>query len=393
MTTTDLAGHRARLRARFAATPSGLSEAELLELLLTYAIPRQDVAPLAEMLLERFGGLDRVLTAPLMQLTATPGLGETSALLLKVVARMHMVVAEQSLARVPDDSQPTLFEIQSEPGPLFSALPEPEEVEMRTYANDEVVNALTFIPQAARFATYADFKEHLRQRLPYNAESTRQRRANYILERFFPGERLDTPLAYYAARCTAEDLKPVLFYHICRAEPLAAAVAEELVWPALPRGYVEREEMREFILRHLPDLASSSQKKVLQSLYYTYSLLEIGISDDTTLRFQIRSSTLPAFLYLLTAEFPQPGIYTFEALEQGPLHRWLLWDRGWMRRQLYNLRDAGIVAKVSEIDTVRQFTLAYAIPDALRYFFEELDRDALVLRDQAANGYGAGGLT
>lgn len=393
MTTTDLAGHRARLRARFAATPSALSEAELLELLLTYAIPRQDVAPLAETLLERFGGLDRVLTAPLMQLTATPGLGETSALLLKVVARMHMVVAGQTLARVPDDSQPALFEIQSEPGPLFSALPEPEEVEMRTYANDEVANALTFVPQAARFAAYADFKEHLRQRLPYNAESTRQRRASYILERFFPGERLDTPLAYYAARCSVEDLKPVLFYHICRAEPLAAAVAEELVWPALPRGYVEREEMREFVLRHLPDIGTSSQKNVLRSLFYTYAQLAVGDADDETLHFRLHQGTLPAFLYLLTAEFPEPGIYTFEALEQGPLHRWLLWDRGWMRRQLYNLRDTGIVSKVSEIDTIRQFTLAYTMPDALRYFFEELDRDALVLRDQAANGYDVGGLS
>jgi hypothetical protein len=38
-------GHRARLRGCFLADPPALSEAELLELLLTYAIPRQTWPP------------------------------------------------------------------------------------------------------------------------------------------------------------------------------------------------------------------------------------------------------------------------------------------------------------------------------------------------------------
>ena len=56
-------GHRARLRQRFLADPAVLSEVEMLELLLTYAIPRRDVAPLAQALVDRFGSADRVLTA------------------------------------------------------------------------------------------------------------------------------------------------------------------------------------------------------------------------------------------------------------------------------------------------------------------------------------------
>jgi len=42
------AGHRDRLRHRFQQAPASLSEKELLELLLTYAIPRRDTAPLAK---------------------------------------------------------------------------------------------------------------------------------------------------------------------------------------------------------------------------------------------------------------------------------------------------------------------------------------------------------
>ena len=45
------AGHRDRLRQRFQSAPASLSEKELLELLLTYAIPRRDTFPLAEELI------------------------------------------------------------------------------------------------------------------------------------------------------------------------------------------------------------------------------------------------------------------------------------------------------------------------------------------------------
>ncbi len=47
-------GHRARLRQRFLADSTALSDAELVELVLTYVIPRQDVAPQAQALLARF---------------------------------------------------------------------------------------------------------------------------------------------------------------------------------------------------------------------------------------------------------------------------------------------------------------------------------------------------
>jgi hypothetical protein len=51
------------------------------------------------------------------------------------------------------------------------------------------------------------------------------------------------------------------------------------------------------------------------------------------------------------------------------MRRWLLWDREWMHKQLYNLRDVGILSKVSQIDTLRQFTLQYDQPTALRHYF------------------------
>ena len=378
-------GHRARLRQRFLADPAALSEVESLELLLTYAIPRQDVAPLAHALIARFGGPERVLGAPIKELLQVPGIGEHTAVLLRLVEWFTHPAPGQPPLPAPAQ-QPVLLEVEPALGPLFATglePAEPDELEMRTYANDEIANALEFIPQAAQFETYEAFKAYLWERLPYNSDSTRRRRASYISERFFPAERLDVPLAYYAAQCASQDdLKPVLFYHVLKAEPLAARVAEELVWPALPTGRIEREDLRRFVLQHLPDAGKASQTKILQALFRTYCLLSVAAENGTTLRFQTHKGTLAGFLYVLTAQLPQPGIYGFETLEQGPLRRWLLWDREWMRQQLYNLRDLGILSKVSEIDTLRQLTLPFDQWTALRHYCEHPQLDRLALREQ-----------
>ena len=59
-------GHRERLRQSYIENgPDGMHEHQLLELLLTYAIPRRDTNPIAHRLLDKsaFGSLWEVLSA------------------------------------------------------------------------------------------------------------------------------------------------------------------------------------------------------------------------------------------------------------------------------------------------------------------------------------------
>ncbi|MFH1147304.1 MAG: DNA repair protein RadC [Pseudomonadota bacterium] len=80
------AGHRSRLRKRYLKNGAeGLHLYEILELLLTYAIPRQDVKPLAKRLLREFRSFRGVLDATTQDLAGIPGLGEQSILLIKLV--------------------------------------------------------------------------------------------------------------------------------------------------------------------------------------------------------------------------------------------------------------------------------------------------------------------
>ena len=79
-------GHRQRMREKFAA--GGLEhflDHETLELLLTYCIARRDTKPLAWALIKRFGSLSAVLDAPKEELCAVPGVGEHSAIFLKLI--------------------------------------------------------------------------------------------------------------------------------------------------------------------------------------------------------------------------------------------------------------------------------------------------------------------
>ncbi len=83
------ADHRKRLRERFQrAGAEGLHDYELLELLLTYAIPRKDVKPAAKEMLKRFGSLAAVLDATQTELETFPELGPTSAVLIRLVKEM-----------------------------------------------------------------------------------------------------------------------------------------------------------------------------------------------------------------------------------------------------------------------------------------------------------------
>lgn len=79
-------GHRERLRARFRKSGfAGFAEHEVIELLLTLAIPRSDVKQQAKALIDHFGSLREILDAPLAELRSVKGVGEVAAISLKVI--------------------------------------------------------------------------------------------------------------------------------------------------------------------------------------------------------------------------------------------------------------------------------------------------------------------
>lgn len=78
--------HRERVRKRFRENGlNGFADHEALELLLYYAIPRRDTNPIAHALLNRFGSLAGVFSAPVEALRQVEGVGDSAAVLLRLV--------------------------------------------------------------------------------------------------------------------------------------------------------------------------------------------------------------------------------------------------------------------------------------------------------------------
>ena len=86
----DHSGHRERKRRQFRDHGiDAFADHEVLELLLYYAIPRRDTNPMAHALMDRFGSLNAVLSAPAEELARVEGVGPSAAALLKLVPQVY----------------------------------------------------------------------------------------------------------------------------------------------------------------------------------------------------------------------------------------------------------------------------------------------------------------
>lgn len=79
-------GHRARLLNRFVNNGlSALHDHEILELLLTFVIPRKDTKPIARELIQKFKTIGSVINAPADELVKINGIGERTASLFPLI--------------------------------------------------------------------------------------------------------------------------------------------------------------------------------------------------------------------------------------------------------------------------------------------------------------------
>ena len=78
--------HRSRVKQKFVDGGfSNFAEHEILELLLYYAIPQQDTNPLSHRLINRFENLKGVFDASIENLLTIDGVGENTAILIKLI--------------------------------------------------------------------------------------------------------------------------------------------------------------------------------------------------------------------------------------------------------------------------------------------------------------------
>lgn len=90
------AGHRRRLRDRFAKHGLGsFADYEIVELLLTLAIPLGDVKPTAKVLVETFGNVRGILDASPDELRPVAVIGEVTPVTLRIIRESAILYLEQ----------------------------------------------------------------------------------------------------------------------------------------------------------------------------------------------------------------------------------------------------------------------------------------------------------
>ena len=147
---------------------------------------------------------------------------------------------------------------------------------------------------------------------------------------------------------------------------------EDLVLPAIGAGRVERRRVRVYLAERFP--SSNSVLKCIQAFADALGPAGIAKADKTSIHVAYRDILLPSFAFVLHSEFPAPGMYDIAKVEQNRAVRALLWNPDQVLPALYELRNRGVLSKVSEIDSVRQFTTRLTLEHAVEVLVAEGSR-------------------
>jgi len=370
MSDTGKKGHRQRLRDRFASgEETSRSEEALLELLLTYAIPQKDVQPIAMRLLSEHGSLSSLLETPMETLCQSDGVKGNSAVLLKLVdwIRQHHgpKLPGKKMAKAP--AQATLFEVisaEKEQSVAGVAEPRRKKVTPRRgtgmFGKAMLKEAIQILPNLPDTDSLDEIRSFLRKNLHFSAEQTRQRNASYIVRRMFPDGYADGPLRFFAkAFPNTQELGDVCFYRFMLSEPLEVVVIEDLILPNLGTGRLSRERIRKWLSEKFPEAKSivDCGKAIVDAL----TAGGIAKADRTKISFAYREIPVASFAFILHSEFPEPGMYDIRKLDENRMIRAMLWNPERLLHALYELRNRGLISKVSEIDNIRQFTTKHTL--------------------------------
>jgi len=373
--TSDKSGHRQRLKERFLAKEArATSQEALLELILAYAIPLKDVQPLAKVLLAKFGDFSNVLAATPQELCRVDGVKEHAATLIKLFdwIRTHYprqpekISTDKQPARKQDAlfEPPLVYDEEKMPSPSQKTIAQrkvpPKRRGTGFFGKAILKEAIEVLPQLTPNITIEEIKNLIKQKIHFNAEATRRRNTDYIVYRMFPNNSVDPSLILFAQKYAGlQELREVCFYRFCIVESIMVRIVEELLLPSIGKGSLPRDSIAEYIKSLLP-----TSKSIIDYSHATIDALTAGgivKADRKQITFGYRDIPTASFAFIIHSEFPSPGMYDIAKLENNQRIRTMLWNPDRILQTLYELRNIGLIAKISEIDNVRQFTTKWTL--------------------------------
>ena len=220
--------------------------------------------------------------------------------------------------------------------------------------------SIEILPNLPDTESLDEINSFLKNNLPFSAVQTRLRNSSYIVSRMFPNGYADAPLRSFArAFPETQELRDVCFYRFLLSEPLEVEIIEDLILPNLGTGRLSRGGIRKHLAEKFPEAKSIGDcgKAIVDAL----SAGGVVKADRAKISFAFRDIPVASFAFVLHSEFPEPGMFDIRELEENPMIRAMLWNPDRLLHALYELRNQGLISKISEIDNIRQFTTKHTL--------------------------------
>lgn len=368
---------------------SAFTEEALLELLLSYALNRGKLQPMARRLIQEFGGLDNVLSSDFDALCRVKGVKSYTATLLKLAGylrangiakdlqseavrkpQQRLIEFEPLVDRKPFD-QELISPLQKEKPPRKTNIAKPRS---ELFTNSVLKEAIEILPRLPDTEDIGIIRVFLKENLPFSGQNTRDRYVPYIVNRLFPDGKADQALRSFARIYPGSQvLRDACFYRFCKAEPLMLSVHNDLLMPAIGYGRLDRSKIRDYLADRYPSakVINLSAKAIVNSLVAG----GLAQSDRNKISFGYRDPLMSSLAFVIHSEYPVPGMHEVSSLEQSQAMSVMLWNPDKLLQGLYELRNQGILAKVSEIDRFRQFTTKFTLEELVEYLGNERKTD------------------
>ena len=134
-------------------------------------------------------------------------------------------------------------------------------------------------------------------------------------------------------------------------------ITENVLLPVIADGVIKRNALSDYLQYQYPQ--SNSVKDCVNAITEAWSAAGIARCTKNSISFTYRRINPAAFAFILYSEFPDPGLYDIGLLERSSAVNLMLWEPEGILPALYELRNQGLLSKVSQIDSVRQFTTQY----------------------------------
>ena len=215
------------------------------------------------------------------------------------------------------------------------------------------------VKASADFSSYDDFRRYLLDHLPQNSPVTRERYANLIGHRYFPGKSLDNLLTQVWKVYQDEPLLINLMrVAALEAEPVIARFVLDQVWPLSAGQVLDTDLARSFIHETYGEFKQQSYERLL------LTMRRLGFLGRYNGKLVVEEISPPAdaFLILLHERLaPTPRILRLSDILSTAWWRLLgLKTADTVRHILRHAEASGLVSRYVTVDELEQVTTRFS---------------------------------